>query len=74
MQMQRIFTLGPQDAPLCARRSVQPFGDQWSAMILADGAAPPGPGDLKGVTVFEAAAEGAEAQAKAVPAVREPQN
>jgi hypothetical protein len=43
-------------------------------MIVADGAAPPGPGELKGVTVFEATAEGAAARAKAVPAVSEPQN
>jgi hypothetical protein len=74
MQMRRIFTIGPDDAPLWVRLYVQPIGDQWSAMIVADGAAPPGPGELKGLTFFEATVEGAEAQAKAYLALSEPQN
>jgi hypothetical protein len=44
---------------------VQLLGEQWAALLVADGVAPPGPGELTGLTFFGETAEEAEGMAKA---------
>ena len=65
MRSHRLLTLGPDDEPLWVRLYVQPLGDQWAAMIVADGVLPPEPEALKGTVFFGTTAEEAEALAKA---------
>ena len=36
MHARRFLTLGPDDQPLGVRRYVQPIGERWAAMIVAD--------------------------------------
>ena len=48
----RLLTLGPSDEPLWVRLYVQPVGDHWAAMIVAESADPPKPGELKGIGFF----------------------
>ena len=48
----RLLTLGPSDEPLWVRLYIQPLGDQWAAMIVADSAEAPKPGELKGTSFF----------------------
>ena len=65
MRSHRLRTLGPDDEPLWVRLYVQPLGDEWAAMIVADGVLPPEPEELKGTVFFGATAEEAEAMARA---------
>jgi hypothetical protein len=65
MRSHRLLTLAPEDEPLWVRLYIQPLGDQWAAKIVADGALPPEPEELKGTVFFGATAEEAEALAKA---------
>jgi hypothetical protein len=58
-------TLGPDDEPILVCLYVQPIGDRWAAMIVADGVLPPAPGELKGLTFFGDTAEEAERLAHA---------
>jgi len=44
----RLLTLSPDNAPLWVRLYVQPVGDHWAAMIVADDVEPPMLGELKG--------------------------
>ena len=52
MRVHRLLTHGPSDEPHWVRLYVQPVGNQWTAMIIADSAAPPKPGELKGTGFF----------------------
>ena len=52
MRSRRLLTLGPDDEPLWVRLYLQPLGDQWAAMIVADSVAPPNPGELKGTGFY----------------------
>ncbi len=57
------LALGPDDEPvwLC----VQPIGERWAAMLVADGVTRPGADELKGLAFFGDTAEEAEQVAKA---------
>ena len=65
MSSRRLLTLGPSDELLWVCLYVQPLGNEWAAMIVADGVLPPEPEELKGTVFFGATAEEAEALAKA---------
>jgi len=52
MRVHRLLTLGPSGEPLWVRLYVQPVGDQWTAMIVADSAEAPKPGELRGTGFF----------------------
>lgn len=61
MPPRRFLTLGPDNDPLWIRLYVHPVGDQWAAMIVADTADPPRPGEVKGLGFFgDTAAEATE--------------
>ena len=61
----RLLTLGPSDEPLWVRLYIQSLGEEWAAMIVADGVLPPEPEELKGTVFFGATAEEAETLARA---------
>ena len=42
----RLLTLGPDTEPLWIRLYVQPYADQWAAMLAGDDVPPPDPGTL----------------------------
>ena len=65
MRSQRLCTLGPDNEPLWVWLYIQPLGDEWAAMIVADGVLPPDPDELKGTVFFGGTAEEAEALARA---------
>ena len=48
MSTHRILTLGPDSEPKWVRLYVQPVGQEWAAMIVADDVEPPVPVELKG--------------------------
>jgi hypothetical protein len=50
--MHRLLTLGPANEPLWVQLFVYPLGDRWTATIVADGVAPPGPDEVKGLSFF----------------------
>lgn len=50
--MHRLLTLGPDNEPMWVRLYVHPLGDHWAAMIVAEGAEPPRPGERKGISCF----------------------
>jgi hypothetical protein len=52
MTGRRILALGPDNEPMWVRLYVHPVGDHWAAMIVADDATPPLPGELKGISCF----------------------
>jgi hypothetical protein len=52
MLAHRVLTLGSDNEPLWVRLYVYPVGDQWHAVIVADGVAPPGPGEVKGIGFY----------------------
>ncbi len=61
MRVHRLLILGPSDEPLWVRLYVQPVGDHWTAMIVADSVEPPKSGELKGTGLFgDTAAEAKE--------------
>ncbi len=49
MRSRRLLTIGPDNESLWVRLYVRKVGDAWAAMIVADEAIPPGPGELKGM-------------------------
>ncbi len=61
----RILTRGEDDEPVWVWLYVQPIGERWAAMLVADGVQPPGPDELKGLAFFGDTAEEAERVAKA---------
>ncbi len=63
MHPRRFVTLDAQNEPRWVRLCVQPIGDQWVAMLVADGAEPPRPGTLHGMGFFAATPAEAEAMA-----------
>ncbi len=65
MSSRRILTLGPNDEPIWVWLYIQQIDDRRAAMLVADDALPPGPGDLKGLAFFGETAEEAEQMAKA---------
>ena len=70
----RLFTVSPDNEPLWLRLYVQPYGDHWAAMLVADDVPPPDPGTVTGLTFFGATAEEAEHEAKAYLGLSEPMN
>jgi hypothetical protein len=52
MRVHRLLIHGLSNEPLWVRLYVQPMGDQWTAMIVADSVDPPKPGELKGTGFF----------------------
>ena len=52
MRVRRVLTHGPSNEPLWVRLYVQPLGDQWVAMLVADSVEPPRPGELKGTGFY----------------------
>ncbi len=63
MRSRRILTIGPDDEPIWLY--VQPIGERWAAMLVADGVTPPAPDELKGLSFFGDTPEEAERVAKA---------
>jgi hypothetical protein len=60
MHPRRLLTLGPDNEPLWVCLYIQPVGETWASMIVADEAIPPGPGELKGTAFFAETPEKAE--------------
>ena len=60
MPARRILTYHPAGAPLWVRLCVQDMGLMWAAMLVADAATPPEPGELKGLCFVADTAEEAE--------------
>ncbi len=60
MRTRRLLVFGPEGEPLWVRLYVQPIGEQWAALIVADDAPPPEPGHFKGLGFFADTAEEAE--------------
>jgi hypothetical protein len=52
MRSRRLLTLGPDNEPIWVRLYAHHVGDHWAAMLVADGAEPPQPGELKGMGFF----------------------
>jgi hypothetical protein len=50
--MHRLLTLGPDNEPLWVQLYIYILGDRRTATILADGVAPPGPDEVKGLSFF----------------------
>ena len=48
----RVRVLSPDSDPRWVWLYMQRIGERWAATILADTAAPPAPGELKGLTFF----------------------
>lgn len=72
--MRRLLTVGPDNEPLWVRLYVQPYADQWVAMLVGDDAPPPESGTVTGLTFFGATPEEAEREAKAYLGLAEPTN
>jgi hypothetical protein len=70
----RILTVGPDNEPMQVRFYVQPVGDHWAAMIVADEATPPGPDEITGNAFFADTPEEAEGLPKAYLRSAEPVN
>jgi hypothetical protein len=49
VQPRRFLLLDAKNEPQWLRLYVQPIGEQWVAMLVADGAEPPRAGKLKGL-------------------------
>jgi hypothetical protein len=69
-----VLSLGPDDDPIWTCLYVQPIGDRWATMLVADGVVPPGPGEVKGLSFFGDTVEEAERVAKAYLGWSEPKN
>ena len=52
MRSHRLLTLGLDNEPLWVRLYIQPVGEKWAAMIVADDVEPPLPGELNGMSFF----------------------
>lgn len=70
----RVLTVSPDHEPLWVRLCVQPIGERWAAMVLADTSPPPGPDEVRGQGFFGDTAEEAKAQAEAYLGRCEPVN
>ena len=64
MRSRRLLTLGPDNGPLWVRLHIHQIGEKGAAMIVADDAAPPEPGMLKGMAFFAETRGEAEEAAK----------
>lgn len=74
MLNRRLLTVGPDNEPLWLRLYVQPYADQWAAILVGDEVPPPDPGTVTGLTFFGATPEEAEQEAKAYLELSEPTN
>jgi hypothetical protein len=74
MTSHRLLTFSPDNEPLWVRLYVHQIDEAWAAMVVADEALPPGPGELKGMAFFAPTAEEAERVAKAYLGASEPGN
>jgi len=70
----RGLTGGPDNALLRVPFYICPIHDRWSVPLVADGVAPPGPDEVKGVGVFGETADEADRLAKACLGLSEPVN
>ena len=52
MHPRRFLTLDADNTPRWVRLYIHPIGEQWVAMLVADGVEPPRPGKLKGMGFF----------------------
>ncbi len=64
MRSRRLPAPSPEGKALWVPLDVQPIGDQWAAMIIADDAIQCKLGTVKGLAFFAAAQEEAEQTAK----------
>jgi hypothetical protein len=74
MFSRRLLTLSLDDEPLWVQLVVQPVGDRWAGMILADGVEPRGPDELKGLAFFADTTAEVERLAKAYLGMEESAN
>lgn len=72
MQSHRLHTVGLDRESRWVQIALQPIGDRWGGMILADGAESPGPKQLKGTAFCVETAEEAERLAKVCLDLSEP--
>ena len=63
MRMRRFQIHGPDDEPVWRTIHVRPIDNRWVAMILDNDAQAPGPDELRGIALFAATPEAAEAMA-----------
>lgn len=61
--MVRLFTLGPDNEPLCVRLYVHKIEDRWAAMLVGDDVPAPEPGTLTGLGFYGETAKEAEHKA-----------
>jgi hypothetical protein len=59
--VRRLLTRGPNDEAVWRTVHVRPIDERWVAMIHTDGDQPPGPNELRGIALFSANPEAAEA-------------
>ena len=74
MKSARLLTLGPDHEPLWVRLYVQPYADQWAAMLVGDEVPPLGSGTVTGLTFFGPSPDAAEREAKTYLGLAEPAN
>lgn len=72
MSMRRLLTLGPDHEPLWVQLYVSPVGDQWRAVIVADGVPQPGSDEVKGIGFYADTPKEAERLARAYLETAEP--
>jgi hypothetical protein len=70
----RLLTVSPDNEPLWVRLYVQPYADQWAAMLVGDEVPPPEPETVTGLGFFGATPEEAKRAAKAYLGLAEPGN
>ncbi len=74
MRVRRLLTISPDNEPLWVHLYVQPYADQWAAMLAGDEVPPPDPDTVTGLTFFGATPEEAAWEAKAYLGLAEPGN
>jgi hypothetical protein len=74
MRSQRLFTLGLDNEPHWLHLFINQMDEIWAAMMVADGAIPPAPGEFTGTGFIAVTAEEAERLAKAYLGESEPKN
>lgn len=74
MIVRRLLTVSPDTEPLWVRLYVQPYADQWAAMLVGDDVPPPDPGTVTGLTFFGTTPDEAAREAKAYLGLSEPAN
>jgi len=73
-ETRRLLTVSPDTEPLWVRLYVQPYADQWVAMLVGDEFPAPDPDTVTGLTFLGATPEEAEREAKGYLGLAEPGN